>query len=1197
MKKQLLSRKRLKTLFYSVFMIVLYVNVGWGQTASTGDYRSALSGNWSDINSWQVRDGVGNWTTSGAVPTATSNVYIQNGHTITVDVANGYCNDIQLNTLGVLAIGTNILNVNGKIRAYTTTLGAITGFGDGTFYSDQTSSTATAATMITTTNPGVLKFVGNTRTIAIAAEWNSSGTSNAAEFALNAGQIGSLTGTGVKFKPLTFSSGIISTDSFISASTGDLTIKNGATLITSRSSTAGVIGNSSAAPCGIVTIESGGILELTGSLPTINCTTFVNNGTVKYTKAGSQTLLSVGVSTIPGTAALNDYSTLVLGNSGSKTLFAAITVSTLMKFEGSTTAIATIVAPKSITMLNGSTIEKSTTTNPNTIISTASSALIYYGTDPSHLVNLTVSASNTSSGELNAAPPGPGKLGTLTVNSGVTYAISGGRNVTNIVNNGIIALAPTTSMTLGISGTLSGSGTFSSILSTGNTPNYFSGSLDFTNTGSIGTLYMTPGAKEIKNLGINGNLALGNAIQLNGNLTLTAGTLTNSGSLTLLNAASPFVPNTINRSGGSLDAAPVFGSAVNVNYSSSTAKTSTFEIPTSSTLLNNLTNSSGFATLTGAAKVNGVLTLTSGTVVIGANNLTLVSTPVITTGTIDASNAAATVTFANSSAITLPALPLFTGNVQNLTINGAGGVTLGSAISLAGKLTLTSGTLATGGLLTLKSGDCCTSATVAQVTGGSVTGNVIVERNIPAGYRAYRLLSSPVTTTGSIQANWQEGGTGDSFPGFGTHITGTGAGFDATTSNASSLFTHNNTIPAWIAALNTNTTTLTAGSPYLIYIRGSRLGTNITSTTNDVTTLRGTGTLTTGTVAVSGLNATANGFSLVGNPYQAQVDMGAVLGAATNLNTGFYYILEPKMGTKGTYVTVNAATGSNNSVGGSTANQYLQPWQACFVKTLVDGPASLSFQETNKFEGTQTSVFRKANMSSSKLSLAFYDTAKLAQNGYPLDGLVVDFDASESNTVNENDADKLTNFDENIATANSGKLLSMESRTIPTDSDEIPLSITKYRGTSYTIKAEGSGLTGSTPYLLDQFASKTTEIPQNGSVDYAYSVDAAIPASIASDRFKIIYAKTLKTIDNAVASFALYPNPSKMNSFSVVVPQSMSKASLTVYNLLGQKMYSQNDLQSGTTVKVTASNVRTSGVYLVNLTSEGKTTTTKWIVE
>ena len=90
---------------------------------------------------------------------------------------------------------------------------------------------------------------------------------------------------------------------------------------------------------------------------------------------------------------------------------------------------------------------------------------------------------------------------------------------------------------------------------------------------------------------------------------------------------------------------------------------------------------------------------------------------------------------------------------------------------------------------------------------------------------------------------------------------------------------------------------------------------------------------------------------------------------------------------------------------------------------------------------------------------------------------------------------------------------------------------------------------------------------------------------------------TMKTIENTLTGFKLSPNPSKSNSFNVVVPQGINKASLTVSNLLGQKLYSQNDLQSGVTTTVNVSNVKTAGVYLVSLTSEGKTSTTKWIVE
>lgn len=602
--------------------------------------------------------------------------------------------------------------------------------------------------------------------------------------------------------------------------------------------------------------------------------------------------------------------------------------------------------------------------------------------------------------------------------------------------------------------------------------------------------------------------------------------------------------------------------------------------------------SAGSKTLSGNITVSGTLTMnhTFGTTMIGTGSITLgTGASIIRTrgdfGTLPFTfGSTVNVTYNGSIAIASgQEIPSDASVLNNLTINNVGGVTLTTATAVNNKLTLTAGTLATGDFLTLKS-NASKTAVIAPVI-GSITGNVTTERYIPAGQRAYRFLSSPVSTTTFIDTNWQAG----------THITGAGGatnGFDATTGNNPSMFTYNNTTPAWNAVTNTNATVLTSGVPYLTYIRGSRAASlaiaPIGSIPSDAATLSATGTLTTGNVLVSGLNETADGFSAVGNPYQAQVDMEAVLAAGTNINSGFYYVVDPSLGTKGAYLTVDVTAAASAHI-----SQYLQPGQACFVKTLAAGPASLTFTEANKSEAVaQTTIFKTKVSAMSNIGLTLYDSASNR-----LDVLKIAFDASETNDVNQNDASKMNNFDESMASSNNGKLLAIEKRAIPTDSDEIPLSITKYRGTSYTIKAEGTGLTGSTPYLLDQFANKTIEIPQDGNVNYAYTVDAAIPASIASDRFRLIYAKTLKTIDNAVASFALYPNPSKTNSFSVAIPQSLTKASLTVSNMLGQKLYSQNDLQSGTTVNVTASNVKTAGVYLVSLNSEGKTTTTKWIVE
>jgi len=71
----------------SILIIFLFVVpfVGVAQVPTTGDYRSLASGNWNTAASWQVRDAGGNWTTASSLPTATNNVYIQNGHVITLD--------------------------------------------------------------------------------------------------------------------------------------------------------------------------------------------------------------------------------------------------------------------------------------------------------------------------------------------------------------------------------------------------------------------------------------------------------------------------------------------------------------------------------------------------------------------------------------------------------------------------------------------------------------------------------------------------------------------------------------------------------------------------------------------------------------------------------------------------------------------------------------------------------------------------------------------------------------------------------------------------------------------------------------------------------------------------------------------------------------------------------------------------------
>lgn len=117
-------------------------------------------------------------------------------------------------------------------------------------------------------------------------------------------------------------------------------------------------------------------------------------------------------------------------------------------------------------------------------------------------------------------------------------------------------------------------------------------------------------------------ISLGTAtVTANGPVVLTKGQLLNSGNLTLGNSAS------ITVTGGSFDAAPTFGTAINLTYNGTTAVTSGYEMPSSTSVLQNLTlNNSGGLTLASNATLNNTLTLTSGKLSIAAGKtLTLPS--------------------------------------------------------------------------------------------------------------------------------------------------------------------------------------------------------------------------------------------------------------------------------------------------------------------------------------------------------------------------------------------------------------------------------------------------------------------------------------------------------------------------------------------------------------------------------------------
>ncbi|MBB5266811.1 T9SS type A sorting domain-containing protein [Algibacter amylolyticus] len=536
-------------------------------------------------------------------------------------------------------------------------------------------------------------------------------------------------------------------------------------------------------------------------------------------------------------------------------------------------------------------------------------------------------------------------------------------------------------------------------------------------------------------------------------------------------------------------------------------------------------------------------------------------------------------------------------NGQNLYIDECSKVTVQAGTSLTvnpNAVVTNDGVLDNaGGTITFES-DATGSAYIGSGT-GTYNGDFTIERYIPSK-RAYRQLASPVNTSTPISSNWQ----------MDTHITGSTdvnnqLGFDYTNTGNPSMYIFDNVANNYIQMANTNATNINTGTVYHTLVRGDRT-TDLTNNNapSSETTLRATGELTAendGT-SVFSINLNASQFVAFANPFQAPINMNTVLTTgATNISTIYYWIWDPTLGYRGAYTAINASTGVA-STNESDANQFLQAGQSGWVNTDGAGQSSLSFTQASKATSeSETLVFKTSNKKASKISqlrLSLYETSALAANKSKTDGMLILFNDQGTNAIDANDAPKLTNLDENIATNNDGVLLSIENRAAPMDAEEIQLEINTYRTTNYTIVLEASEIKGTTAHLVDNYTNVSTKIPETGTVNYDYTVDFDNPNSVAGDRFKIIFSSALLSTETNVAEqIIMYPNPSKTGKFYLNIPADINDLEVTIYNVQGAKLYSKSGLKSGNKISINTRSFLSQGIYFVKMSSKGRTTTKK----
>jgi hypothetical protein len=590
----------------------------------------------------------------------------------------------------------------------------------------------------------------------------------------------------------------------------------------------------------------------------------------------------------------------------------------------------------------------------------------------------------------------------------------------------------------------------------------------------------------------------------------------------------------------------------------------------------------------------------------------------------------------------------------NIDLNLTGSLT----ISVTGTLTVNAGktlSIASGGvadfggkLVTFMS-DATGTAQLGTVLGTlNNASNVVVERHIPASKRAFRFLASPVTTTTTIRQNWMEGATPGVLtgypytttsvynpkPGYGTLITGAGGnanGFDATQTLNPSLYTFNNSTGAWVTSTNTSAT-IDAGSAHRLLVRGDR-SYNINTSAVPVggaTILRTTGTIAQGQLTTGSqlpaLSQAASGWSLVGNPYQSVVDMSSADVVKNNL-TPYYYVWDPRVGTRGAYVAWNHSL-NQSSNGASAVNRYLQPGQAFFVQNNTAGSNSLVFKETAKGAvSNQTATFARNNTNAgtengynidatsqkaetnqtqaanfASLSAILYYTDSLAAGASATDATRILFGSQFSNLVDANDGRKFTNLDETMAIKQGTNLLSMELRSLPDTSTKLPLNITQYTDKKYTMRLlwdEKLNTDTLVAYLRDKYTNKETEVKKTGNTDVEYILDTDAKSS-AVDRFEVFFKSTNNQV-TAVINYdngqylKIYPNPVQSILKIDFDLGQKKQVDIKVYDMTGRMVMNRPGMKKGSSITMTG---LAKGIYNVKVwTSDGKFLMTEKIIK
>ena len=393
---------------------------------------------------------------------------------------------------------------------------------------------------------------------------------------------------------------------------------------------------------------------------------------------------------------------------------------------------------------------------------------------------------------------------------------------------------------------------------------------------------------------------------------------------------------------------------------------------------------------------------------------------------------------------------------------------------------------------------------IVTASGNTITGKVNIERYLFAR-KSWRLLAAPVVngTSPFVTGSWREAGSLAS-TGYGTQITGPASYFfmDATTQR-SSMKSWNATSNVYVDVTNTNTTNISNAQGYYVFVRGDRAVpvTGAAAATN----LRIKGDILTGNQI---FNVPAGKFQTFGNPYPSRIDFRTVTKSSVTASFITWNPNSPGSYNVGGFETYTFDGTNYLKVPGGTIRNFIESGEAVFVQSNA-GAGIVTVKESDKVAGSaavsRSSTESRAGVTAPTLEINMY-SRDVDNSTYLADGILMNFDDSYSNAIDNMDVRKISNTADNLAIKNGNFILVVERRPNIIITDTIKMNLANTHNGPYRFEIDPSVLNypDVEAILNDKFLGTKAPVSLNAITNYTFDITADAASKVA-DRFMITF--------------------------------------------------------------------------------------------